>query len=166
MRKGSILLIMDSGRSFFERKIEKLTGDCHHVAIYVGGNTVVEALLFKGVVTESISKYIHSNKVVIVYEPREEVFSNDVINDVVNRAMNEVGKKYSKLDLLAKLFPLLENFNTDNTRICSELIGYAWSPYHEFLNKDYKKITPNDIRRDGIYSVFKYFDSDILGRKL
>jgi hypothetical protein len=158
-RKGSILIIIDD-HTFnpFEQTIEKVTGDGHHTANYIGiDGTITEAHFGSGVTYAHISKYYSLDKRVLVLEPRLDVFSAVQIEVVCQRWLDDVGMKYDNISAIAKKFPVLRHFSSGAKRICSEHTAMGYRNIHSFMGKEPEDVTPNDILRDQLYCGFRDF---------
>ena len=158
-RKGSILIVIDD-HTFnpFEQTIEKVTGDGHHTANYTAmDGTITEAHFGKGVTFSHISKYHDERKRVLVLEPRMDFFTIPQIGVVVDRWLDDVGKKYDNMSAIAKKFPIMRHFVSGAKRICSEHTAFGYNDIYKFMGKEPEDVTPNDILRDQLYCGWRAF---------
>lgn len=157
IRPGTIgLVIEDYTFNIYERPIEKLTGDGHHAYICADAVTIYESHLGPGVTEQSLNKYFDGKSCSLLLVPKD-TFSDPACTHVVHRARQEVGKGYDKIGLLAQKWRLFRRWASDERRICSELVAFAWWPYHKFMGKHYMQVTPHDILRDQLYCGFSHF---------
>jgi len=158
-RKGSILIVIDD-HTFnpFEQTIEKVTGDGHHTANYIGvDGTITESHFGSGVTFSHISRYYDCKKRVLVLEPRLDFFTLAQLELVVDRWLDDVGKPYDYWSAIAKKFPIVRHFVSGAKRICSEHTAVGYKDIYKFMGKVPEDVTPNDILRDQLYCGWRAF---------
>ncbi len=163
MRRGSILLVVDDYTfNPITRAIEGRTGECYHSANYIGDGKITESLVKSGVVENPLAKYFDGKSNVLVCQPKEEYFSDDVIDEVCDRWLAEVGMPYDYNNIVGKLlFRHSSLFNSEEKRICIEhtLKGYTKKP---FMDRESEECSPNDVYKFMLATNGKYFDCDYL----
>ena len=158
LRPGTIGIVIDDYTfNFFEKPIEKATGDGHHTFNYIGGGYITESHLGSGVTKQHISKYFDGKSAVLLLEPRNDSFDDNVVDTVVSRWCSEIGKGYDKINILAQKWRLFRRFVSDEKRICSEHTAYGYQPFYKFMDRMVHQVTPNTVLKDSIYCNFKKF---------
>ena len=156
LRKGSIGVLVDSG-TLTEKVIERFTGESSHVFCYVGDGEITEALFREGVVRGGIERYMVDHRMfVVMFEPREDVFSDDDVENVCKKWLDDVGKRYDVRTVLSHAFSWLKKRN-DHMRICSEHAAHGYEGLHKFRGKHYSECSPHDIFFDQAFMGYDKF---------
>jgi hypothetical protein len=156
LRAGSIGVVIDSG-SRWEKKIERFTGQGHHVFCYHGKGLITEAHMGTKIEVKPIDPYFNDKMLVLMLEPKRRIFADCELEQVCARWTADIGKGYDTRNVLGFAFKLLQK-KDDRSRFCSEHAAYGYKGLHKFRGKDYHNCSPHDILMDSwlfAYDKFK-----------
>jgi hypothetical protein len=155
LRAGSIGVVIDSD-SRWEKKIERFTGQGHHVFCYHGKGLITEAHFGKKIEVKPIDPYFDEKMLVLILEPRRKAFGDSQVESVCSRWIEDVGKGYDVRNVLGFAMGFL-NKKDDKSRFCSEHAAYGYKGLHKFRGKDYHDCSPHDILMDSwLFSYDKF----------